>query len=45
VSLIVDQASRERARRSLIAFSGTTVAYLLAFGLLLTWAWLRQPLR
>jgi polysaccharide chain length determinant protein (PEP-CTERM system associated) len=45
VSMIVDQSARDRARRSLIAFSGTTAAYLLAFGLLLTWAWLRQPLR
>jgi polysaccharide chain length determinant protein (PEP-CTERM system associated) len=45
VSLIVDAASRARARRGVLAFSGGAVTYLVVFAALLVWAWLRQPMR
>jgi polysaccharide chain length determinant protein (PEP-CTERM system associated) len=45
VSLIVDADLRNRARRGVIAFSGSAVIYLVVFAALLVWAWLRQPMR
>lgn len=45
VSMIVDTAARARARRGVLAFSGSAAAYLVVFAALLAWAWLRQPMR
>jgi polysaccharide chain length determinant protein (PEP-CTERM system associated) len=42
VSMIVDGATRARARRGLLVFSGGTLAYVSLFGVLLAWAWLKQ---